>query len=105
MVDADDYLYFCDRALDGMATIVAGLGDDLANRRPSLPGASSPYALLTHCLGVVQYWAGHLVAGRDLDRDRDAEFVASGPVAGLLSRAEAVKRMFHGDTLAADPQG
>ncbi|MEV1179628.1 hypothetical protein, partial [Nonomuraea sp. NPDC049784] len=65
MISDDDYLYYVDRALDGMTGIVAGLGDRLANTRPPLPGANSPYALLTHCLGVVSYWAGQLVAGRE----------------------------------------
>jgi hypothetical protein len=63
IVTAEEYLYFTDRALDGMAAIVAELGDELANRRPDLPGANTPYAVLTHCLGVAEFWAGHLVAG------------------------------------------
>jgi hypothetical protein len=36
VVSDDDYLYFVDRALDGMAAILAGLGDDRANRRRHL---------------------------------------------------------------------
>ena len=74
MISADDYLYFVDDALDGMVDIVVDLGDELANRRLDLPGANSPYAVLTHCLGVIEYWAGHLVAGRVIERDRPAEF-------------------------------
>ena len=74
MISADDYLYFVDDALDGMVDIVMDLGDELANRRLDLPGANSPYAVLTHCLGVIEYWAGHLVAGRVIERDRPAEF-------------------------------
>ena len=35
MLTADEYSYFAGRALDGMTAIVAGLGDDLANRRPA----------------------------------------------------------------------
>jgi len=34
-----------------MLDIVTRLGDDLANRHLDLPGANSPYAILTHCLG------------------------------------------------------
>src|SRR5919108_1669825 len=58
MVTDDEYLYFADRALDGMAAILTELGDELANRRPDLLGANSPYAIVNHCLGVVDYWVG-----------------------------------------------
>ncbi|NUW40917.1 DinB family protein [Nonomuraea rhodomycinica] len=105
MITEDDYLYFACRALDGMSGIVEGLGDELANRRPSIPGANSPYALLTHCLGVVSYWAGALVAGREVVRDRDAEFTSAGPVRPLLDRAAAVRDRLAEDVRAAEPGG
>lgn len=103
MITDDDYLYFAFRALDGMIDIVAGLGDESANRRPPIPGANSPYALLTHCLGVVSYWAGALVAGREVVRDRDAEFACAGPVRPLLARAATVRAQFAEDVRAAVP--
>jgi uncharacterized protein DUF664 len=103
MVSDDEYLYFVDRALDGMAAILADLGDDLANVRPDLPGANSPYAIVTHCLGVVDYWVGHLVAGRPVDRDRPAEFTASGGVDDLVERVEAAKRRLRDDLAVAEP--
>jgi hypothetical protein len=87
-----DYLWFADLALRGMARIVADLGDELANRRPPLPGANSPYVILTHCLGVLEYWGGATVAGRSIERDRAAEFTASGPVAPLLERVAGARR-------------
>lgn len=55
-----------DRAVDRLASIVTSLGDGLGNQRPDLPGANSPYAILTHRLGVMAYWGGHVVAGRDV---------------------------------------
>ena len=67
MIDVDDFLYFLDEALEGMATVVTDLGDDLANRRLDLPGANSPYAVLFHCLGVMEYWGGAMVAGRTIE--------------------------------------
>jgi Protein of unknown function (DUF664) len=103
VISLDDYLWFVDQALDGMIAIVAGLGDELANARPDLPGANSPYAILTHCLGVMEFWAGHLVAGRDISRDRDAEFTAAGPVAGLLERAAAARARLAADVATAEP--
>jgi Protein of unknown function (DUF664) len=104
VITRDDYLYFAVRALRGMGAIVSGLGDDLANRAPDLPGANSPYALLHHCLGVVEYWAGELVGGRpSRPRDRAAEFTATGPVGPLLLRAAEVTRRYREDVTAARP--
>jgi uncharacterized damage-inducible protein DinB len=103
MISTEDYLYFVDQALDGMLEIITRLGDDLANRRPDLPGANSPYAILTHCLGVMDYWAGHVLAGRDVQRDRDAEFRAAGTVADLLDRAHQARRQLEADIAHLDP--
>ena len=86
VITPDKYLSYVDTALDGMVAIVRELGDDLASRRPGITGANSPYAILTHCLGVMEYWGGHVVAGRPSDRDRDAEFVATGIVGDLVER-------------------
>src|SRR6266568_6937051 len=95
-ISSDDLAYFVDRAIDGMIEIVRDLGDELACTRPDLPGANSPYAILFHCLGVMGYWGGHTVAGRDMDRDRDAEFRANGlrrhPRPGLRGREAPVRR-------------
>ncbi|VTR75542.1 DUF664 domain-containing protein [Cellulomonas hominis] len=103
MITPEEYCYFADRALDGMAAIVAGLGDELSTRRPALPGANTPYGLLTHCLGVVEAWAGHLVHGRPVERDRDGEFRATGPVAPLLARVGQVQAQLALDVAAATP--
>jgi hypothetical protein len=103
MISVDDFLAFVDDALDGMIEIVSGLGDDLANRRPDLPGANSPYALLTHCLGVMEFWGGYVVAGRHVVRDRDAEFTATGPVAELVERAERARRQLVADATGVEP--
>jgi hypothetical protein len=102
-VSTSDYLWFVDEALNGMVAIVGELGDDDANRRPELPGANSPYAILTHCLGVMEFWGGSQIAGRTVDRDRDAEFVARGDVAGLLDRAAAARRQLETDLTGIDP--
>ena len=101
-VSTDDVLWFIDEALAAMVRIVEELGDDGANDRPALPGANSPYAILTHCLGVVEYWGGHVVAGRRIERDRAAEFLARGPVAGLVDRAARVRRQLGADLAALE---
>jgi len=103
VISVDDYLYFVDEALDAMVEIVTQLGDDLANRRPDIAGANSPYAILTHCLGVMEDWAGDLVAGRTIERDRDAEFRAAGPVGDLVARARRARRQLEADLVGLEP--
>jgi hypothetical protein len=102
-VAATDYLWFADLALNGMAGIVEELGDDLANRRPPIPDANSPYSILTHCLGVLEYWAGATVAGRTIERDRAAEFTADGRVGPLLQRTAEARRRLAEDLARFDP--
>ncbi len=99
----EELLHFCDVALDGMTAIVVDLGDDLASRRPPLPGANSPYAILTHCLGVMEWWGGAVVAGRPVERDRDAEFVARGPVSDLVDRVADARAQLRTDADAVPP--
>ncbi len=102
-IPVDALTSYVDHAVDGLTSIVTSLGDDLSNQRPDLPGANSPYAILTHCLGVMAYWGGHVVAGRDVPRDRAAEFTAAGRVADLVAAAEQAKAQFRADALTADP--
>ena len=103
MISVDDYLFLVDEALDGLVRIVTELGDDLANRRPDVSGANSPYAVLTHCLAVMEYWAGYLVAGRSIERDRDAEFRAAGAVGALVERTGRARRQLEADITNLEP--
>jgi hypothetical protein len=103
VISVEDYLSFVDDALDGMVAIVTELGDDRANRRPAMPDANSPYAILNHCLGVMEFWGGHVVAGRSVERDRDAEFRARGPVDELVERTRGARRQLEEDLIALEP--
>ncbi|MGO9028250.1 MAG: DUF664 domain-containing protein [Acidimicrobiales bacterium] len=103
MISKEDFLVFVDGALDGMVAIVEELGDELANRRPDVDGTNTPYVILSHCLGVMEYWAGHAVAGRPIERHRPAEFVASGPVAALAERTRVARRQLGEDLAHLDP--
>ncbi len=86
-----------DLALSQMTAIVEELGDELVNRRPPFRDANAAYAILTHCLGVMEYWGGATVAARPVERDRAAEFTASGDVAGLLRRVDQARRRLRED--------
>ena len=96
-ISPDDFLFFIDRALDGMVSIVEELGDTYVNLRPKLPGANSPYVILTHCLGVTHYWIGEVLAGRQAHRDRDAEFQAQGTVAEICQKVRALQQQLRED--------
>jgi hypothetical protein len=96
-VTIGDLVAFIDQALDALGAVVEGLGDELVNRRPDLPGANSPFALATHCAGVMEFWAGHVIAGRTVERDRDAEFEAAGPAADAVAALERARRQLHID--------
>jgi hypothetical protein len=102
-LSTDEYLWFVDQALDEMVRIVTELGDDAANRRPNVDRANSPFAILTHCLGVMEFWGAHMVADRAFDRDRDAEFRARGSVAELVERARGARAQLVMDLAAGDP--
>ena len=106
----DDFLYFINIALDGMVRIVEELGDERVNLRPDFPGANSPYAILYHCVGCTNFWIGGLIAGRQVTRDRDAEFQAQGTVADIRQAVDALKNQLpkdikcvQGDRLLAHP--
>lgn len=77
----------------------------LRPRRPDLPGANSPFAILTHCLGVMEYWGGEIVAGRSIVRDRPSEFRATGRVADLTDQVEQARQQLRTDVAALDAFG
>ncbi len=97
----EDYLWFVDQALDAMVAIVTELGDDRANQ-PPVAGANAPYAILTHCLGVMDFWGGVVIAGRPVERDRDAEFRARGRPVDLATRTDAARRQLERDLAEVD---
>jgi Protein of unknown function (DUF664) len=59
--------------------------------------------ILRHCLAILDYWGGHVVAGREVLRDRDGEFSASGTVGALITATATAKRQFAEDLATAQP--
>lgn len=102
-ISEEDFLWYVNRALDEMVAILFRLGDDDVNRKPDLPGANSPFAIVTHCTGVMEYWGGHVVRGRDNTRDRDSEFVATGTVPELVARVEDARSRLRDDVHKCSP--
>jgi hypothetical protein len=102
-MDPNEFLPFLDAALDGMLGIAATLGDGEVNVRPDLEGANSPFAIITHCLGVTDWWIGAMIGGRRVERDRDAEFRATGTVADLGVAVDALMQRMRRDLEAIAP--
>lgn len=94
--------FLVDRHLDRMAAIAAGLGDELVNFTPELPGANSPYQLVVHCCGMIEWWTRSAMLGRVVTRNREAEFTSFGDVSTLLRRVEAVRAQLLRDLATVD---
>lgn len=83
MISAEDYLHFVDKALDGMLRTVVDLGDTIANERLQLNQTNTPYVIVNHCLGVIDFWAGHKVAGPCVGQERpDTDNIPEGCTQG-----------------------
>jgi uncharacterized damage-inducible protein DinB len=65
------------------------LPDEPLNRAVPIREANTLFALATHLVGAGEFWVLVLAAGRQIGRDRDAEFRASGTYAELAKRYTA----------------
>lgn len=87
---------------DAMVEIVGSLDDQTANGRLAVSGSNSPYALLTHVMGVTRRWASTVNRGIEVPRDRDAEFRACGSVTELIAEAVRQREAFIDDVTETD---
>jgi len=100
----DDLCYFLiDHHLKPMLEVAVALGDDVVNRRPDLPGANSPYQLMFHSCGMLEWWTREAILGISVRRDRAAEFEASGTVAELRERVAQVSTQLRDDLARIEP--
>ncbi|EKA60788.1 mycothiol transferase [Janibacter hoylei] len=72
-------------------------GEELLCGRPDVEGANSVYALVVHCCGVMERWGGETIAGRQIRRDRAAEFNAMGTIDQLEALVAAQRRRWVDD--------
>lgn len=105
MITVDEYLAYCDKALEGYAAIARDLGDDLVNERlTDVPGSNTAFGLIAHAAGVMARWGSTVNLGVVVPRDRDAEFLATGTVADALALLDAARARLHADARAASPR-
>lgn len=68
--------------------VLDGLTEAQLNWKPPAPGTNSIFVIATHMLGNAHGWVLGICCGQPIDRDREAEFRASGPnAAPLIARA------------------
>jgi uncharacterized damage-inducible protein DinB len=70
----------------GVLDELADVPDDVLNRPVPVPEGNSLFAIATHLIGAGEFWVLALAGGRDVVRDRDAEFRATGTYADLEVR-------------------
>ena len=52
----EEFVPYMSAAFDGMLAIAKELGDARLNQRPQhMPNTSTPFAILTHCIGLTRY--------------------------------------------------
>jgi hypothetical protein len=94
----EEFVSYMNDAFNGMLAIVEELGDERINQRPNdMANTSTPCVILTHCVGLTRYWLGTVIAGRQIKRDRDAEFSARSTVADLRQAVRQVQQEIQED--------
>ncbi len=73
--------------LDQVCTALDGLTETQLNWRPATGAANSAYAVASHVVGATRVYALGFGCGREVERDRTAEFTASGTDVGSLVAA------------------
>ncbi|HEY7124311.1 MAG TPA: DinB family protein [Ktedonobacterales bacterium] len=86
---------------------LADIPDDLLNKPLDLPETNTLFALATHLVGAGEFWVLALAGGWHIERDRQAEFHATGQGADLLARYERWLENIHKvlDTLPDSAMG
>lgn len=79
------------------------LSEDELNRAPDLPGANSAYVIATHTFGNMRAWVLGIICGRDLRRDRPAEFASRGTYQELGKTACALSGEIEAALQTLDP--
>ncbi len=69
-------------------TQVRDLSESDLNRSLDLPSSNTAFVLATHLIGSAEYWVLELVGGREVQRERSAEFRAVGDATALTTRYE-----------------
>jgi len=109
MTEVETYTTELRRIFDRLFAALNGLSERELNWHPPAPEANSIYAIATHTLGNARAWILGICCDQPIERDRAAEFRASGQDAThlidngrvLLDEIEMSLRALHPDSLDA----
>jgi uncharacterized damage-inducible protein DinB len=90
--EVQDYLTKLGVLKEEIRNAIQGLDDNAANWRPLPKDTNSIYAILCHLAGSESFWVTHVIGGETVNRDREAEFRASGHLSDVLDRWERIGR-------------
>jgi uncharacterized damage-inducible protein DinB len=76
--EIDTYSHYIREKVAQIHAALRDLNGDEMNRAPDVPGANSAYVIATHTFGNMRAWVLGIICGRDLRRDRPAEFASHG---------------------------
>ncbi len=81
----------------GVKDSIKDLPLEALNWNPVPGEANSIYAIVSHICGSERQWIQHTIGGKDVQRDRDAEFTAKGQtVEGLLELLDRTQEITSG---------
>lgn len=79
-----------------------GLSEAQMNWRPPIEGANSVYVIAAHTVGNARAWVLGIACGREMGRDRPAEFRAAGSYAQLAEETQELLREIEAALTALD---
>jgi uncharacterized damage-inducible protein DinB len=99
------YLNQLKLSFDRLRDVLDGLTEAQLNWKPPATDVNSIYIIATHMLGNAQGWVLGICCGQPIDRDREAEFRASGTSAApLIERANELQQQIETGLSALDPK-
>jgi uncharacterized damage-inducible protein DinB len=104
MNEIDQYVKDLTKVFGKLCEAIDGLGEQQLNWHPPAPDANSIYVIATHTLGNARAWILGICCGQPIERDRPAEFRASGAdAAALVASAKALLAEIGTALRALDP--
>jgi uncharacterized damage-inducible protein DinB len=90
--------------LERVCDCLEGMSEAQLNWRPPIDGANSVYVIVAHTLGNGRAWVLGIACGQPIERDRPAEFRASGrDAAELVAGAERLSKEIEAALAALEP--
>ena len=102
--ELEQYIKELRKLFDKLCAALEGLSEQQLNWHPPAPDANSIFVIATHTLGNARAWILGICCGQPIERDRPAEFRASGADAGpLVASARALLGEIEAALGAIDP--